>query len=118
VLKKYLKKKKLPTIDVVKSVPAVEKRVVKDIPVLGEEGLHVLDKVGTYLTMVIEGCETCHKCVKVCPNDALSMEDNRVMIRTDLCDGAHCQKCIHACPHDLFKWENLDVMMQEPSMEQ
>jgi ferredoxin len=118
VLKKYLKKKKLPTIDVVKSVPAVEKRVVKDIPVLGEEGLHVLDKVGTYLTMIIEGCEACHKCVKVCPNDALSMEDNRVMIRTDLCDGAHCQKCIHACPHDLFKWENLDVMMQEPSMEQ
>ncbi|PQV43344.1 methylamine methyltransferase corrinoid protein reductive activase [Methanohalophilus euhalobius] len=120
VLKKYLKKKKLPTIDVVKSVPAVEKRVVKDIPVLGEEGLHVLDKVGTYLTMIIEGCEACHKCVKVCPNDALTMEDedNRVMIRTDLCDGAHCQKCIHACPHDLFKWENLDIMMQESSMEQ
>ncbi|WP_462272662.1 methylamine methyltransferase corrinoid protein reductive activase [Methanohalophilus sp.] len=112
VLKKYLKKKKLPTIDVVKSSPEVEKRVLKDIPVLGEEGLHVLDRVGTYLTMTIEGCEQCYKCVDACPNGALTMEENQAFIRTDLCDGAHCQKCIHACPYELFKWENLEAMKQ------
>lgn len=111
MLKKYLKKKKLPTIDEPEFTPKVEKVVEKDIPVLGDEGLHVLEKIGTYLTMVIHDCARCHKCMKVCPNDAITVDDEGgVTIRTDLCDGAHCLKCIHACPSESFKWENLAVM--------
>jgi ferredoxin len=83
--------------------------VEKDIPILGEEGLHVLDQVGTYLQMYMEGCELCKKCVNVCPNDALSLEEKTVRIRTDLCDGAHCQKCIHACPPGVLDWAKLEV---------
>lgn len=109
VLKKYLKKQGLPTIDVAGSTPEVEKWVEKDIPILGEEGLHVLDQVGTYLQMYMEGCELCKKCVNVCPNDALSLEEKTVRIRTDLCDGAHCQKCIHACPPGVLDWAKLEV---------
>ncbi|MDK2891806.1 methylamine methyltransferase corrinoid protein reductive activase [Methanohalophilus sp.] len=109
-LKKYLKKKGLPTIDISSSKPVIEKWVEKDIPVLGEEGLHVLDKVGTYLQMEIEHCTSCHECMKVCPNEALSVEDKTVRIRTDLCDGAHCQKCMHACPQDLLDWNLLQVV--------
>lgn len=110
-LKKYLKKKKLPTIDEPASIPKIEKRVEKDIPVLGDEGLHVLETIGTYLTMVIPDCAQCYKCIKVCPNDAITVDDEgRVKIRTDLCDGAHCLKCVHACPSESFKWENLKVM--------
>jgi len=108
--KKFLKKKKLPMIDEPSSILKIDRQVERDIPELGEEGLNVLDKVGTYLTMVIEGCEGCHKCVKVCPNGALRMEEDGVVrIRTDLCDGANCQRCLHACPEDRFKWENLTV---------
>jgi NAD-dependent dihydropyrimidine dehydrogenase PreA subunit len=69
----------------------------------------VLEKVGTYLTMIIEDCNDCHKCVKLCPNGALRMDNGTVKIRTDLCDGANCQRCLHACPDDRFKWENLKV---------
>ena len=79
----------------------IDRQFERDIPELGEEGLEVLERVGTYLTMVIGECEGCHKCVKVCPNGALRMEDNGfVKIRTDLCDGANCQRCLHACPSD------------------
>lgn len=109
-LKKFLKKKGLPTLDVVKEIPEVEKRVVKDIPDLGDEGLRVLEQVGTYLTMEVEGCIDCHQCMDVCPNDALIEENRNVSIRTDLCDGAHCQKCIHACPEDVLDWNNLKVV--------
>lgn len=109
-LKKFLKKKGLPIIDLVSGTPVVEKRVVKDIPDLGEEGLHVLEQVGTYLTMEVEGCIDCHQCMDVCPNDALIEEDRIVSIRTDLCDGAHCQKCIHVCPEDVLDWKKLKVM--------
>lgn len=110
MLQKFLKKKKLPMIGEPSSILKIDRQVERDIPELGEEGLEVLEKVGTYLTMVIEDCEGCHKCVKVCPNGALRMDDKgTVKIRTDLCDGANCQRCLHACPDDRFKWENLTV---------
>lgn len=109
MFKKYLKKKGLPSLDEPISNPVVDKRVERDIPVLGEEGLHVLERVGTYMTMVVD-CPECKRCIKVCPNDAITIdEENRVMISTDLCEGAHCQKCIRACPPDKFNWENLEI---------
>jgi methylamine methyltransferase corrinoid protein reductive activase len=110
MFKKYLKKKGLPVLGDPLENPIIEKRVERDIPVLGEEGLHVLERVGTYLSMLVEDCPECQKCIKVCPNDAISIdENNRVLISTDLCDGSHCQKCIRACPGDKFNWENLEV---------
>lgn len=109
-LKKYLKKKGIPTIDEVTKEPEIEKRVEKDIPDLGTEGLHVLDQIGTFLVIDMEGCIDCKKCVDVCPNDALEQEDRSVRIRTDLCDGAHCQKCIHTCPEKVLDWHFLKVV--------
>lgn len=109
MFKKYLKKKGLPNLEDPIDNPVIEKRVERDIPVLGDEGLYVLERVGTYLTMVVD-CPECEKCIKVCPNEAITIdEENRVMISTDLCEGAHCQKCIRACPPDKFNWENLEV---------
>ncbi|MDY0129939.1 MAG: methylamine methyltransferase corrinoid protein reductive activase, partial [Methanosarcina vacuolata] len=59
MLQKFLKKKKLPIIGEPSSILKIDRQVERDIPELGEEGLEVLEKVGTYLTMVIEGCEGC-----------------------------------------------------------
>ena len=110
MFKKFLKKKNLPMLDEPSSDLKIDRQVERDIPELGEEGLHVLEKVGTYLTMVIEDCDNCRKCVKVCPTAALKLDESgTVRIRTDLCDGANCQRCLHACPEDRFKWENLIV---------
>ncbi|KKG13103.1 methylamine methyltransferase corrinoid protein reductive activase [Methanosarcina sp. 2.H.A.1B.4] len=109
MFKKFLKKKGLPSLDEPIGNPVVDKRVERDIPVLGEEGLYVLERVGTYMTMVVD-CPECRQCIKVCPNDAITIdEENRVMISTDLCEGSHCQKCIRSCPPDKFNWENLEV---------
>ncbi|MFP4655621.1 MAG: methylamine methyltransferase corrinoid protein reductive activase [Methanohalobium sp.] len=111
MLKKYLKKKSLPQIDEPNKTPGVEKRVVKDIPVLGEEGLHVLENVGTYLTTVLDDPSACEKSVEVCPTGAINIDDDgKVMIRTDLCEGIHCQKCVRACSTGELNWENLEVI--------
>ncbi|WP_407355830.1 ASKHA domain-containing protein [Methanolobus sp. WCC5] len=112
MLKKFLKKKGLPQIDIPEKVTKVNKVVEKDIPVLGDEGLQVLERVGTFLTMKVD-CPECEKCIKVCPNDAITIDaEGVVMISSDLCDGANCKRCINACPKDKFKWENLTVLEQ------
>jgi methylamine methyltransferase corrinoid protein reductive activase len=110
MLQKFLKKKKLPMIGEPSPILKINKQVERDIPELGEEGLKVLEKVGTYLTTVIDDYADCRNCVKVCPNGALRMEENgTVKIRTDLCDGANCQRCLHAYSDNRFNWENLTV---------
>lgn len=113
MLQKFLKKKKLPVLGEPSSILKIDRQVERDIPEIGEEGLEVLERVGTYLTMVIEDCKGCRECVKVCPTGALRIDDKgHVRIRTDLCDGANCQRCLHACPDERFKWENLTVAGQ------
>ncbi|WP_094227676.1 methylamine methyltransferase corrinoid protein reductive activase [Methanolobus psychrotolerans] len=112
MLKKFLKKKGLPQIDLPEKTTTVTKTVQRDIPVLGPEGLQVLERVGTFLTMKVD-CPECAKCIKVCPNDAITIdEEGIVMISSDLCDGANCKRCINACPKDKFQWENLKVLEQ------
>ncbi|MDG6243531.1 MAG: ASKHA domain-containing protein [Methanolobus sp.] len=112
MLKKFLKKKGLPQIDIPEKITKVNRVVEKDIPVLGDEGLQVLERVGTFLTMKVD-CPECEKCIKVCPNDAITIDaEGVVMISSDLCDGANCKRCINACPKDKFKWQNLEVLQQ------
>jgi methylamine methyltransferase corrinoid protein reductive activase len=110
MLQKYLKKKGLPGLGDPVDNPVIEKRVKKDIPVLGEEGLHILERTGTNMTMLVE-CPECRKCIKVCPNDAIKIdEENRaIIIATDVCEGVHCQKCLKTCPPDKFNWKSLKV---------
>jgi len=110
MFKKHLKKKGLPGLDDPIDNPVIERRVKRDIPVHGEEGLHILERTGTYMTMLVE-CPECRKCIKVCPNDAITIdEENRsIIIATDLCEGVHCQKCLKTCPPDKFNWKSLKV---------
>jgi methylamine methyltransferase corrinoid protein reductive activase len=110
MFQKFLKKKKLPMIDNPSSILKIDRLVERDIPELGDEGLEVLEKVGTYLTTAVEGKSGCRKCVKICPNGALRIDENGIIkISTDLCDGANCQRCQHVCPDNRFNWEELTV---------
>ena len=112
MLKKYLKKKGLPSLDDPIDNPVIEKRVKKDIPVPGEEGMRILESAGTFMTMFVD-CPECKKCIRICPNNAITIdEENRVIISTDLCEGVHCQRCIKTCPPDKFNWKNLRIFKQ------
>jgi len=43
-------------------------------------------------------CVTCLACVRVCPADAVAVEEQRVSIVDDAC--TRCGMCLPACPHD------------------
>lgn len=85
------------------SKPEVHRIFERDIPELGEKGLHIV-KVGSLLEAEFEGCTQCQTCIETCPEDAITMEDKKIMMRTDLCLGTGCQRCVLSCPEKVFKY--------------
>jgi len=53
------------------------------------------------------GCLAFGDCLKVCPADALSLENKRIQVNTKKC--ISCGKCIQACPRNLFEFIALDT---------
>ncbi len=47
------------------------------------------------------GCIGCERCLKVCPENALSVQEERVAIDYQKCTG--CGLCIEECPRDILK---------------
>ncbi len=79
-----------------------------DIPDLGENGLSIIEEVGTMLETKFDGCIQCHKCVEECPESALTMDDDgTVHIRSDYCNGSACLRCERICPEKVFLYEKL-----------
>jgi methylamine methyltransferase corrinoid protein reductive activase len=85
-------------------------RVAKrDIIEIGPMGLTVVDSVGTELSLDFPaGClgEGCRKCLNECPEAAARIEgadqNERIVIRSDLCNGTACRRCESECPNGLL----------------
>jgi methylamine methyltransferase corrinoid protein reductive activase len=80
---------------------SVERRAVRDISDLGELGMAVLHDPGMILRGELPGCIECRKCVKECPEKALTIESGtppQAVIRSDLCMGTACKRCELICP--------------------
>ncbi|MGB9978650.1 methylamine methyltransferase corrinoid protein reductive activase [Methanobacterium sp.] len=88
------------------SNPMIHRIFERDIPELGEEGLKIT-KIGGLLKAEFEGCTNCMTCAQNCPEDALTIENGMVTIRTDRCSGMACLRCELGCPQKVFKYEEL-----------
>ena len=57
-----------------------------------------------------KGCIACGVCVKVCPKDAISIEENVAKINYDKCN--NCGLCVEKCPTKSIFSKNLPTQMQ------
>ena len=90
--------------------PTVHRIVERDIPDLGERGLVMLDDIGTRLVGSFDGCTACGRCVRECPEKALSMPfDGSFSIETKKCLGTACYRCQLHCPEKVFKYDLLTM---------
>ena len=95
----------------VKGIPTVHRIVERDIPVYGEYGLKILDDIGTELIGRFEGCNKCGKCVRECPENALSMaQDGTFTVETKKCLGTACMRCQMQCPQKAYKYDELKMV--------
>ena len=64
-------------------------------------------------------CSYCLSCVAVCPNGAITHEDNKIIINEDKCVG--CLTCVNSCPNRALSYEGdyqtieeiVDICMQD-----
>jgi ferredoxin len=71
------------------------------------ESLEILD-ISPIMTSSWD-CSQCGKCVRGCPEKALTMEDGRFTIRTGFCLGTSCQKCQENCPEKKFDYQSFKI---------
>lgn len=109
----FLKRYKLPEYPDREFAPEIHRIVMRDIPILGEKGLHVVRDIGTILVQEFEGCTGCASCQDACIEQALKVVETgrgfEIVIRTEQCDGISCRKCEEACPIDVFDYSKLIV---------
>lgn len=71
---------------------------------------------GTILSGTVEGCIGCNKCVKECPEKALSIKKegvsgHRAEIKSDRCAGTACRRCERVCPNSVLHTLDLKITL-------
>lgn len=87
--------------------PDIHRMFDSDIPDLGENGLSIIEEVGTKLKAEFDDCVNCGICVDECPEKALVVENQIVTIRSDLCNGSACLRCERICPKKVFDYNKM-----------
>lgn len=91
----------------------VKKLAVRDLPDVENLKVSII-KSGTSITGVLEDCIGCKKCVKECPEKALSITPEgisgyRATIESDRCAGTACKRCERACPKETLHTDRLRI---------
>ncbi len=115
---KMLKRADLMPLPPIERPSETLKMVDRDIPVIGDKGLHTLENVGVFLTIELPGCTGCRKCETRCPEQALKvreLDDGTFQIRvvTDLCLGTACKQCQTQCSEGVMDFSELRISERE-----
>ncbi|HIJ01001.1 MAG TPA: methylamine methyltransferase corrinoid protein reductive activase [Candidatus Methanomethylophilaceae archaeon] len=92
--------------------PNVERKVERDIPVLGAGGLRIVKDTGMILQGHFEGCTRCRQCEKECPENVLTVGEGKpplITIKTSGCLGTACYRCQLRCPEKVFDYSALEL---------
>jgi methylamine methyltransferase corrinoid protein reductive activase len=110
---KYLIQYGLQPVPEIKKPKKIVRKAKSDIPDLGNKGLTTVANIGVKLIGIFEGCTSCLKCVKECPENALTevedKERKRLVILSELCNGTACKRCEKVCPNKVFKFNDLTL---------
>ena len=92
----------------------VERLAKTDLPDVEKRGVIMLEESKTVLTGKVNGCIRCHKCMKTCPEKALSieLEDDGVhaYVKSDRCAGTACRRCEQACEGRFLSLREFEIV--------
>ena len=90
----------------------VNKLAKTDLPDTESIAVRIVDS-GTILTGKVEKCILCGRCVKECPEKALSLQPTDggsiASVKSDRCAGTACRRCEHKCPDKLLHLDSFAI---------
>ncbi|MDR0198619.1 MAG: methylamine methyltransferase corrinoid protein reductive activase [Methanomassiliicoccaceae archaeon] len=84
-----------------------ERRSATDLPELRGKKVSILRKAGVEISGKVEGCTSCRKCMKECPEDAIKVEKAMATIDSERCMGTGCKRCEMICPEKVLMIKTL-----------
>lgn len=100
----------LPSIPDVPVASTAVRMSLTDLPELNGMKVHILKDAGVRIKGKVEGCISCKKCVKECPESAISIDNGNADIRSDLCMGTACRRCEMICPDKVLHIKDLQIV--------
>lgn len=107
---RFSKMYKLPELIEPEKNPQIIRLYGRDIPDLGINGVHYIERVGYPCTIQFAGCTGCGVCIKRCPEKALAFDTDdqkRLSVFPDRCNGTACKRCEVNCPEKVFKFSEI-----------
>ena len=86
-----------------------ERRSATDLPEITGKKVAILDNAGVELTGLTEGCISCEKCVKECPESAIRVDNAVITINSERCMGTACKRCEMICPKKVLQIKTLEI---------
>jgi methylamine methyltransferase corrinoid protein reductive activase len=84
-----------------------ERKSATDLPELRGKKVSILKNAGVELTGTVEGCISCKKCVKECPESAIGVNKAVITINSERCMGTACKRCEMICPEKVLQIKTL-----------
>lgn len=104
---------KLPHIPLRPVESQVRKMVIRDIPDVDQHEAVILDDPGVTLCGEMPDCIMCGKCVRVCPEAAIHVDDSSgipvAIVNSGRCAGTACKRCEFNCPVKTIHIKDLRV---------
>lgn len=86
-----------------------------DLPDTENSKVFILENPGTVLTGDLTNCVRCKKCMKACPEKAISIEEegDRIFasVKSDRCAGTACRRCEHVCEHNALSLKTFKILI-------
>jgi len=94
------------------SEPVASKALRKsaaDLPDMDGKKVSIMHSIGVELIGTIEGCTSCGKCVKECPEHAIKIENAAATVNSGRCMGTACKRCEMNCPERVLNLKKLEI---------
>jgi methylamine methyltransferase corrinoid protein reductive activase len=86
-----------------------ERKSATDLPELRGKPVLILRNAGVELVGTVEGCTSCGKCEKECPESAITMKDAFATVNSERCMGTACKRCEMNCPKKVLQIKTLKI---------
>ncbi len=105
----------LPPLTESKDDIEIIRRHHTDLPDTDKCPVKIIQDPGTILYGVLTGCKMCKKCMKACPEHAISIVKEqdviKALVKSDRCAGTACRRCEAACEGHVLTLRGFDILL-------